>query len=260
MLFSENYVYGLSITLEQCWRDTLKILWGYQGRDEEFNQLLPGTKPLTMAATSANQFLLSRSMVHKRPLQVWKDLFHILVGQPLCHLGEPDYEHLYEYKRIGKKIREKPWYNYPNSKESPTNPNGYIVPGMAGEHLSHVIFGLKDLISAKPTLEDMCENFLPGCLGSPCKGSHLSHATTVIKTHSPANIVWYMVLYKGKRHNIPNMDTLNGLDVPSEYIATLAFEEVKKYAEGPPLVPCDKTQVPNACKESVFYKALHGTV
>lgn len=36
------------------------------------------------------------------------------------------------------------------------------------EHLAHVIFGFQDLDGVIPDMNIICQNFLPGCPGSPC--------------------------------------------------------------------------------------------
>lgn len=38
------------------------------------------------------------------------------------------------------------------------------------EHLAHVIFGFQDLDSSEPGQKEYCENFLPNCPHSLCKG------------------------------------------------------------------------------------------
>lgn len=70
--------------------------------------------------------------------------------------------------------------------------------------------------------------------------------------------IWYMVLHKGVRHNIPDMDTLDGLEIPNHLKYNINSEDLPLFPEGEPLVKCDKTWVPNTCKDSVYYKALHG--
>ena len=108
-------------------------------------------------------------MIHKRPLRVWKELLHVIAMQPKCHIGEPDYENLFEFNRTGRvKMPEKLYYSIYG--ESPTNPNGANIPGMTGEHLSHVIFGHKEVKMKPPTQEETCQNFIRGCPGSPCTG------------------------------------------------------------------------------------------
>ncbi len=238
---------------EQCWRDVLQTVWEMNGKDEEFHQRLPANK-ITVSATCCNQFLLSRNTVHQRPLHVWKELFHIIAVQPTCHMGEPVYDNLFEYQRNGHVKNPEKLY-YEKFKESPTNRIGAYIPGVTGEHLSHVMFGMKNLEMSPPTREEICQNFIHGCPGSPCMG--YLHTTALVKVRLGAKRLWYVVLHKGKRHNVPDMDTLDGLEISAENIHTLSIVEVEMYPEGPALTPCDKTWVPNVCKDSVYYKALH---
>ena len=66
-----------------------------------------------------------------------------------------------------------------------------------------------------------------------------------------------MVLRNGVRHNVPNMDTLDGLEVVPEQWITITSGDLSIFPEGEPLAPCDKSVVPNTCKDSVYYKAFH---
>ena len=250
------------VVQEQCWRDILQVLWELRGRDKEFHRRLPPTQPITSSATCCNQFLLSRAMVHKRPLHVWKELLQIIAMQPKCHMGEPDYENLFEFNRTGR-VKSSEQLFYEKFGESLTNQKGSYVQGHAGEHLMHVMFGHKELEMTPPTQEEMCQNFIQGCPGSPCKGppEHvISHRTMLVNTKLSPSKYWYMVLHKGKRHSVPDMDTLDGLDIPADEILLMEMTDVKYYPEGPALTPCEKTWVPNTCKDSVYYKALHNNV
>eukprot|EP01032_Pedospumella_encystans_P029374 gene29374-33172_t len=205
------------VVQEQCWRDILQVLWELRGRDKEFHRRLPPTQPITSSATCCNQFLLSRAMVHKRPLHVWKELLQIIAMQPMCHMGEPDYENLFEFNRTGRVNKSSEKLFYEKFGESLTNQKGSYVQGHAGEHLMHVMFGHKELEMTPPSQEEICQNFIQGCPGSPCKGppEHvLSHRTMLVNTKLSPSKYWYMVLHKGKRHSVPDMDTLDGLDIP----------------------------------------------
>lgn len=154
--------------VEQCWRDVLQTVWELEGQDSEFQRRLPVEKPLKMASSCCNQFLLSRGMVHRRPLHVWKQLLHIITEQPTCHIGALDYEHLSTYNR--KPVKEAPEQEfYGRYNESADFRAGATIPGGAGEHLSHVIFGHQSLLMIKPTQVEMCQNFIRGCPGSPCQ-------------------------------------------------------------------------------------------
>ena len=245
---------------EQCWRDALQITWELKGKDEEFRRRLPAMAPLTISATCCNQFLVSRAMIRKRPLHVWKELLQIIAMQPKCHMGEPDYENLFEFNRTNRvKSPEKLYYE--KFGESVNNQKGAYIPGLTGEHLSHVIFGHQELQMKPPTQEETCQNFIRGCLGSPCEGPpdhDYSHSTILIMARlSTNNRYWWVVLHNGMRHNVPDTDTLAGLEVPPDDIVIMDVANVKYFPEGPALIPCDKTWVPNTCKDSVYYKALH---
>ena len=239
----------------------MQITWELKDKKEEFLRRVPPTSPLTISARCCNQFVVSRAMIHKRPLHVWKELLHIIAIQPMCHMGDLDYENLFEFNRTGRVKRpEKLHYS---RFDSPTDPNGANIPGMTGEHLSHVIFGHQELQMKPPTQDETCQNFIRGCPGSPCRGPpehDYSHITVLVKVKMDHNKLWYVVLHKGRRHNVPDMDTLEGLEVPTEDIAVMTVPDVMHYPEGPALTPCDKTWVPNTCKESVYYKALHNIV
>ena len=67
-----------------------------------------------------------------------------------------------------------------------------------------------------------------------------------------------MVLHKGVRHTIPDMDILEGLDISDKDWYFLNASDVNLYEEGPPLEACDKAApTGNTCPDSVYYKALH---
>lgn len=88
---------------------------------------------------------------------------------------------------------------------------------------------------------------------------HYMPPATILQMQLAGGKNWYMVFYQGRRHNIPDMDTLDGLDVAldSDRVRLVSNDELNSMPEGPPLVPCDKSWKPNKCVESVFYKALH---
>jgi len=152
--------------MEQCWRDVLQTIWELKGKDEEFRARLPPTKNIELSLLCCNQFLLSRAMVHKRPLHVWSDLLKMIAIQDTCHIGEPDYENLYTYNNFGK---EKVGPEKPRYPQYEKQYNGYFIQGHTGEHLSHVIFGHLPFEMPEPTQEDFCQNFIKGCPGSPCQ-------------------------------------------------------------------------------------------
>lgn len=69
--------------MEQCWRDVLKLAWGYRYNNiterEMFMKRVPKTKPIEISAPCCQQFILSRSIVLARPLETWKKL-HSIIG------------------------------------------------------------------------------------------------------------------------------------------------------------------------------------
>lgn len=85
----------------------------------------------------------------------------------------------------------------------------------------------------------------------------LRDKTYVLRLATGHNNYWLMILWQGARHNVPNMDTYNGLEVPPDRIIDVGIEDLKLFPEGPPLEPCDPAYVPNVCVTSVYYKALH---
>jgi hypothetical protein len=79
----------------------------------------------------------------------------------------------------------------------------------------------------------------------------------VIDVQTSSRSHWYMVLYKGVRHHIPDMDTYEGLDIPEGRTIQMTEDDLKYFPEGEPVPSCDKSYVPNVCPNSVYYKALH---
>ena len=75
---------------------------------------------------------------------------------------------------------------------------------------------------------------------------------------------WYVVVINGTRHWIPTMDTMDGLELPestkSDYWFSVAKGDLALFPDGDPVVKCDKAETPNKCKDSVYYKAFHGSV
>ena len=148
--------------MEQCWRDVLQTTWDLNVYKTEFNRRLPPGTRIIVRTTGSNQFLLSREMVHKRPLHVWAALLNMLAVQPVCHKGELEYNDLFEYKRNHLKTGSEETH-----QTNEENRRGNLQSG-AGEHLSHVIFGHQPFDMAYPTQQEMCQNFIKGCPGSPC--------------------------------------------------------------------------------------------
>lgn len=149
--------------IEQCWRDVLRFVWHLQTDPDEFYRRLPIDKPINVCFHPNNQFFLSREQVHKRTLNEWKELLHMLGEDSVCHRGNPDYEHLYD--ALSKKVKRGP--------ENPNAPSPHDTPqGWTNEHLAHVIFGQLDLEAPGATIERLCEHIYPKsvCPASPCEG------------------------------------------------------------------------------------------
>lgn len=159
------------IWLEQCLRDTIRIAWGNVST-EELNRRLPPNKPIVLCTHCCQQFIVSRRMVHKRTLETWKQLQHILSIQNVCHAGEPDYENLYAFN-ASSRWRSGPEYPTLGIGESGqySKSLGRVTQAVVSEHLAHVIFGHHPLELPDPTMDDFCYNFLPQdqCPGSPCE-------------------------------------------------------------------------------------------
>jgi Protein of unknown function (DUF3431) len=130
------------IWLEQCIRDTLRLAWGNISV-AELNTRVPPNRPIKMCTYCCQQFLLSRAMVRRRPLSMWKELQYILSTQNVCHAGEPDYDNLYSFNassrmRLGP---EDPALGMGIGKYGGSP--GRLTQAVTSEHLAHVIFGDK---------------------------------------------------------------------------------------------------------------------
>ena len=162
-----------AIWLEQCMRDTLRIIWNVNGTIT-FNDLLPVNKPIRMCVCVSQQFFISRDMIHKRPLSTWEKLFQILANQTQCHAGDPDYENLYAFNRssrleVGPEPPDLGGFEKWRSEHVQSDVgNGRYTQAITSEHLSHLIFGHHQLVLPKYTMEDLCRNYVPNCPGSPC--------------------------------------------------------------------------------------------
>ncbi len=153
------------IWIEQCWRDVLKITWELEDKEDIFEKQLRPRIPIRVAFSCCQQFILSKEMVHKRPLIVWKKLLHIINEQDVCHEGEPEYQNLYSYVYNNLKAGPEPQLI---STEHDTENYGRHTQGGAMEHLAHVIFGGKNLEMKFPTLRDVCTHYEEDCPFSPC--------------------------------------------------------------------------------------------
>lgn len=167
---SEYWYNGSSIYVEQCWKDMLKIAWNLEGKENQakFDELVPVNKPVFVRFHCCQQFLMSRDMVRKRPLSVWKKLFRIVNEQDVCHQGELEYEHLYAFYKHNQTRVGPETPGLIQLGERPQDGIGRHTQGGGMEHLAHVIFGHLPLVMADPTMDDMCQNFLPDCPFSPC--------------------------------------------------------------------------------------------
>ena len=78
-------------------RDTLKVVWNLTST-EELERFVPKKSSIPLSFYCCQQFLISKQMVHRRPLSVWKSLLHMMNEQDVCHEGEPEFDHLYSYR------------------------------------------------------------------------------------------------------------------------------------------------------------------
>jgi hypothetical protein len=148
---------------EQCWRDILRIVWNMKDDNEAFEKKVPLDGPIKVSFVASQQFLISRDMVHQRPLSVWKELLHILGEQEVCHRGPLDYEHL---SPVARKFGSEP---------IDRKNKGRIVQAVAAEHLAHVIFGHYELDMEFPNMTKICQNFIPNCPSSPCVAERIHY-------------------------------------------------------------------------------------
>ena len=81
--------------------------------------------------------------------------------------------------------------------------------------------------------------------------------TIVVSVDISKNAKWFLVLMNGVRHNIPDMDTLAGLEVPNQDIFSMSRTDLEMFLEGEPLEPCDPAWTSQLCKHSVYYKSIH---
>lgn len=95
----------------------------------------------------------------------------MIAEQPVCRIGEPDYEHLYAYTLNQTKVGPEP-ASIPAAGEGPSKPGyGAHTQGGAMEYLAHVVFGHNPLIMKTPRPLDICKNFVSfrQCPNSPCR-------------------------------------------------------------------------------------------
>lgn len=106
-------------------------------------------------------------MVQKRPKRIWQQLLKIVNEQDVCHIGEPDYEDLYTYKKNRKKVGPEP-SSIVEAGDLPNRGYGAHTQGGAMEHLAHVIFGGSGLDMEFPDMNEICKHYVPNCPFSPC--------------------------------------------------------------------------------------------
>lgn len=164
---STTYWGDKALWIEQCWRDVLKITWNLT--TSELNIKVPISAPMKVSTQCCQQFIMGRADVLRRPLDVWRKLLKIIGEQYQCHAGELDYDNLYSYHSASNKDdirRSTVGIRLDNRTE------GFHIQGGTMEHLAHVVYGNSlSLTGTRPTPEDYCNNFLPDCNHSPCKGT-----------------------------------------------------------------------------------------
>ena len=164
---STGHWHKYEVWVEQCFRDTLKLVWN--ASDVEMHRLLPPDRPIWVSFYCCQQFIISREMVRRRPLSVWKQLQHMLAEADVCHDGEPEYESLHAYTK--KKVKTGPEPSLlPDTEYTGAPGTGRITQAVTSEHLAHVIFGYHDLDMEFPTMNTFCSHFYPRsqCPESPC--------------------------------------------------------------------------------------------
>lgn len=80
----------------------------------------------------------------------------------------------------------------------------------------------------------------------------------VLSIPSSPHKVRFEILFQGKRHLIPDMDTFYGLNIRPDQLINLSNELALSLPMGEEVPACDIAKVPNVCKDSIYYKALHG--
>jgi hypothetical protein len=154
------------IWVEQCWRDILQVTLGLENNKTAFNLLFSPSHPMGVTFACCQQFFLSRAMVRRRPLSVWKKLLHIVNEQTVCHEGVPDYDNLFAYHYYPVEVGPEPEVI---QHDHDIDSYGRLTQGGAMEHLAHIIFGEGNELEMKlPRMKDICEQFESDCPFSPC--------------------------------------------------------------------------------------------
>jgi hypothetical protein len=87
--------------------------------------------------------------------------------------------------------------------------------------------------------------------------STLVNITALAQIHVSSTRKWFFVLDNGTYHNVPDMDTLNGLAVPAKRVVLLHMPDLELFPEGEPVPHCDPDWDAKRCTETYYYKALH---
>jgi hypothetical protein len=157
------------IWLEQCMRDVLRIIWDIGDNTTALNERVPPNKQIYLCTHCCQQFFVSRETIHRRPLNVWQTLLHVLGNQTVCHVGEPDYANLYAFNRSSRwEVGPEPVDIHGKHIYSHIQSNGLFTQALTSEHLAHMIFGHHGLIMPFDQNE-YCKQYLPSSqCPSPC--------------------------------------------------------------------------------------------
>lgn len=160
-------VYHADLWIEQCFRDALSVAWNLSV--SQLSVQCPVNRPISVRIVCCQQFLISRATVHRRSLATWKKLLAMLGENSVCHEGEPDYEYLHSYDKSKVKVGPEP-SNLPDYDTKSPNGTGRLTQAVTSEHLSHVIFGFKDISDGTHSEEEKNQNLDPTCVAKICAG------------------------------------------------------------------------------------------
>ena len=231
---STSYWSNYDLWIEQCWRDVLKIAWNKTS--DELSLILPRSQMLSVSVYCCQQFLLSREMVHRRSLDDWKQLQLILGQRNVCHVGMPEYNHLFSQPRAPIEgpepinLSEEHW-----THDKAVSGTGRIIQGTTSEHLSHVIFGHLPLHMKPYTQEDYCNNFLSNsvCPHSPCIDYRTTYPdNSLIKCGSKPHVYR---LNNGTKRLFPNADIFYSYGYNFADVKTIPCSVVDVIPEGEPM-------------------------
>ncbi len=239
---STSYWSSYDLWIEQCWRDVLKIAWNKTS--DELSLILPKSQVLSVSVYCCQQFLISREMVHRRSLDDWKQLQLILGQRNVCHVGMPEYNHLFSQPRApieGPEPINPPdihWTHdttltYDERQSLPGT--GRIIQGTTSEHLSHVIFGHLPLHMKPFTQEDYCNNFLSSsmCPHSPCVDYRTTYPDNIlIKCESKPHVYHYD---HGTKRLFPNVNVFISYNYDFADVKTIPCSVIDVIPEGAPM-------------------------